>query len=120
MSTNIAELLENKYYRNHKNQTRDTTLSICINDREMSKIVSQDKPVTLVIDKDCYCYNENIGFLPREETTRIQVPYNEKPITVQMCCEYIVNSDWLCCNHCFLEGFTKPTATGDVCVFLGS
>ena len=115
----IANQLEKKYNKKVKNTDRPN-IHFCFDDEDMKKVVSRKKPITIVITKTCYCFDEQVGFLPAEPTTRIPVEYKRRPITNKTCCEALVKSDWLCCNHLFVEHFSEPDENGEVQVFLGS
>ena len=115
----IALSLQVEYSKRVPHTERD--IHICLEDCLMSRVVSKDKSIVLRVDKDCWCYAcPPVGHRPAEEPTRIPITYAGKPITNQTCCEALVRSNWVCCNHIYVEGFLKPDENGEVVVALGS
>jgi hypothetical protein len=101
-----------------------TKLSFCFTNKQMARVVATSN-ITLVIPKDCYCYQlPDTGYLP-EEDTRISLTCEKgKKLTVRKCCEALAKSvskeEWKPCNHSYVEVFNKPDENGEVEVGLGS
>jgi len=116
----IAKGLEEIYYERIPEE-EDSCFMIAIEDEDMGQVISKNKTITLVVKKDCWCYDPApVGWKKPEPETRVKVVYRGKKITVQRCLEELVKSDWKCCSHCCLEGFGKLNSKFEMEVFCAS
>ena len=122
MTTTLEQSMTDNYEAEHSIATelvkdRDDPLYIVFDNSEMEEIVSADDNIVLQINRDCYCYKKRSK--KGKKPILIPLSSNGRPITKRMCCEAILNTDFKCCNHFFLEGFCREKGDAYV-VYFGS